>query len=185
MLNQVKFLAKERYALEAQRIAQTVDPRPIYHHACGNFGDIFTVNCYIGPDSLLQEREEWPSRWAEKRPFPLIACEHCLMLIPYWFRERRFPLEEVYASEPIFDEIAAMYEGRRAYGSLTPQLFDLYDMGQEPRGSRTRARPIEESRLTRGSSTGAVESRRGSLKIWMPYGSRARIGKRGVRPACV
>jgi len=160
------FLARERYALEAQRIAQTVDPRPIYHHACGNFGDIFTVNCYIGPDSPLQEREEWPSRWAEKRPFPLIACEHCLMLIPYWFRERRFPLDDVYASEPIFDEIAAMYEGRRAYGSLTPQLFDLYDMGQEPRGSRTQAL-IENHPGYQEVKT--IFARR-SLRAWRTYG---------------
>lgn len=160
------FVGKERYALEAQRIAQTVDPRPIYHHACGNFGDIFTTNCYIGPTSPLQEREEWPSRWAEKRPFPLIACEHDLMLIPYWFRERRFPLEVVYASEPIFDEIAAMYLGRRAYASLTPELFDLYDMGREPRDSRMRAL-IEHHPGYQEVKT--IFARR-SLRAWRTYG---------------
>jgi hypothetical protein len=69
------FVEKERYCLEAQRIAGELDPRPVYHHACGNLGDIYTLNCYIGPSSPLQERSEWPSRWAEKRPFPLLACE--------------------------------------------------------------------------------------------------------------
>ncbi len=120
------FKMKERYALEAQRIAQSIDPRPIYHHACGNFGDIYTLNCYIGPSCPLQEREEWPRRWAEKRPFPLVACEHGMMLIPYWYRPRRFPLSVVYAGEPIFDEISAMYLGPRVYRLVTPKLFDIY-----------------------------------------------------------
>ena len=114
------FLTKERYAVEAQRLAQEADSRPLYHHACGNFGDIFSLNCYIGPTCPLQEREEWPARWAEKRPFPLLACEHGLMLVPYWFRPRKFPLSEVYADEPIFDELTAKYLGRRAYDLLTP-----------------------------------------------------------------
>ena len=117
---------KERYSLEAQRIAQTVDPRPIYHHACGNLGDIYSLNCYIGPTSPLQEREGWPSRWAAKRPFPLVACEHGLWLLPYWYRPRQFPLSVVYAGEPIFDELAAMMLGPRAYRMLTPEVFDLY-----------------------------------------------------------
>lgn len=132
------FLAKERYSLEAERLVRALDPRPLYHHACGNFGSMFTLNCYLGPTCPLQEREEWPSRWAQKRPFPLIAAEHGMMLIPYWFRPRQFPLSVVYAGEPIFDELAAKYLGRRAYGMLTPELFDLYDIGRKPRGSRTR-----------------------------------------------
>ncbi|NOY80624.1 MAG: hypothetical protein GXP31_06420 [Kiritimatiellaeota bacterium] len=131
---------KERYSLAAQRIAQELDPRPIYHHSCGNFGDIYTLNCYIGPSCPLQEREEWPSAWAAKRPFPLIACEHGLLLVPYWFRPRQFPLGKVYAGEPIFDELSAKYLGPRAYRSITPALFDLYDLERDrPRSGRTRA----------------------------------------------
>lgn len=130
------FQAKERFALEAERIAESLDPRPLYHHACGNFGDMFTANVYLGPNQPLQEREEWPLRWAEKRPFPLVACEHCCYLIPYWFRPRQFPLSVVYAGEPIFDEISAQVLGPRAYRRITPELFDLYDMGRTPRGGR-------------------------------------------------
>jgi beta-galactosidase len=132
------FQARERFAMEAQRIAQAVDARPLYHHACGNFGDIFTANCYLGPNSPTQEREEWPSRWAAKRPFPFIACEHCCLLIPYWFRPRQFPLSVVYAGEPIFDELSAMYLGPGAYASITPELFEVYDLERTPRGSRMR-----------------------------------------------
>ena len=68
-------------------------------------------------------------RWAEKRPFPLLACEHGMMLMPYWFRPRQFPLEVVYSGEPIFDEIAAIYLGRRAYQTLAPEVFQTYDLG--------------------------------------------------------
>jgi hypothetical protein len=131
--------ARERFSLEAQRIAQSVDARPIYHHACGNFGDVFTSNLYLGPNSPTQEREEWPAAWAAKRPFPFMACEHCCMLIPYWFRPREFPLSVVYAGEPIFDEISAMYLGSRAYTQITNEVFDLYDIGRKPREGRTQS----------------------------------------------
>lgn len=130
------FLAKERFALEAQRIAQAMDSRPIYHHACGNFGDVFSTNCYLGPNIPMQEREEWPARWAEKRPFPLVLCETCLMVICNWYRPREMPLEQVYSGEPLFDEITAQYLGRRAYRLLSPELFDRYDLQHQSWGER-------------------------------------------------
>ena len=160
------FRRKERYCLEAQRIAQGVDPRPIYHHACGNFGDIFTLNCYIGPTSPLQEREEWPSRWAAKRPFPLLACEHGLLLVPYWFRPRQFPLSVVYADEPIFDELAAKYLGRRAYAMLTPELFDVYEVGRKPSGSRLRRLVVGHP----GYQAVKALFARHSLRAWRTWG---------------
>jgi len=160
------FLAKERYAVEAQRLAQTLDPRPLYHHACGNFGDIFTLNCYLGPTPPLQEREEWPARWAEKRPFPLLACEHCLMLIPYWFRPRQFPLSVVYAGEPLFDQLSAKYLGRRAYQALTPELFDLYDVGRTPRETRLKSLVAAHPGYQEVKSLFA----RYSLRSWRTYG---------------
>ncbi len=122
---------RERFCLEAQRLAQLSDPRPIYHHAGGLAGDSYTLNCYLGPDQPLQEREEWPSRWAEKRPFPLMTVEHCLTLIPYWYRLRKFPLSEVYSSESLFEEMAAVYLGRRAYSLLTPESFRRYNLDKE------------------------------------------------------
>ncbi len=160
------FLQKERECLEAQRIAQSVDSRPVYHHACGNFGDIFTLNCYIGPTSPLQERSEWPSRWAEKRPFPLMACEHGLMLVPYWFRPRQFPLSVVYSDEPIFDEITAQYFGPEAYSLISPELFDLYDIDRKPRGTRLRALIKHHAGYQRVKSLFARES----LRAWRTYG---------------
>ena len=157
---------KERYSLEAQRIVQSIDPRPVYHHACGNFGDIFTLNCYIGPTSPLQEREEWPSRWASKRVFPLVACEHGLWLVPYWFRPRRFPLSEVYSGEPIFDELSAMMLGPRAYRMVTPELVDLYSLDRKQQ--RTRLRQL----IAKHPGYQEVKSllARHSLRAWRTYG---------------
>jgi beta-galactosidase len=160
------FLTKERYSLEAERIARQIDPRPLYHHACGNFGAMFTLNGYLGPTCPLQEREEWPSRWAAKRPFPLIAAEHCLMLIPYWFRPRQFPLSVVYAGEPLFDELSAKFLGRRAYGLLTPELFDRYDIDRKPRGNRTRDVIRHHSGYQEVKSIFASRS----LRAWRTYG---------------
>ena len=48
------FQAKERFALEAQRMAAALDRRPLFHHACGNFSDMFTANIYLGPNCPLQ-----------------------------------------------------------------------------------------------------------------------------------
>ena len=160
------FQQKERFALEAQRMAAEVDSRPLYHHACGNFGDILTSNLYLGPNSPLQEREEWPSRWAEKRPSPFIACEHCCMLIPYWFRPRQFPLEVVYGGEPIFDEISAMFLGPAAYDLITPELFDLYDMDRTPRDGRLRA--LIRTHPGYQAVKSLVAQR--SLRAWRTYG---------------
>ncbi len=160
------FLAKERFALEAQRLAQSLDPRPVYHHACGNFGDIFSTNCYLGPNIPLQEREEWPSRWAEKRPFPLVLCETCLMVICNWYRPREFPLEAVYSGEPLFDEITAQYLGRRAYRLLSPELFDRYDMSKQ--SSRQRLHGIIEHHP--GYQEVKARVARYSLRSWRTFG---------------
>jgi len=134
-----EFLERERFAREAQRIFESLDRRPMFHHACGNFSDMFTLNCYLGPSCPLAEREQWPLRWAERRPFPLLACEHGMLLIPYWYRPRQFPLSVVYAGEPLFDEIAAIYLGRRAYQGLSAELFDRYDLDRRPRPDRCEA----------------------------------------------
>ena len=157
---------KERYSLEAQRIVQTIDPRPVYHHACGNFGDIYTLNCYIGPTSPIQEREEWPSRWAEKRPFPLIACEHGLWLVPYWYRPRQFPLSVGYGDEPIFDEWSAMVLGPRAYGMVTPELIEIYGLGEKRQRERLKQLVSKHAGYQEVKSLIA----RHSLRAWRTYG---------------
>jgi hypothetical protein len=156
------YLQRERYCLEAQRLAQAIDPLPLYHHSNGNSGDIYTLNCYLGPEQPLQEREDWPSLWAEKRPFPLITVEHCLILTPYWYRLRRFPLEDVYASEPLFEEFAAVYLGPRAYKQLTPEMFDIYT-------SQRKLWPHDVLFHPSYQEVKALVARR-SLRAWRTYG---------------
>jgi hypothetical protein len=167
--NNERFQSRERFALEAQRIYQTLDRRPMFHHACGNFSDMFTLNCYLGPSCPLAEREQWPLRWAARRPFPLLACEHCMMLIPYWYRPRQFPLSVVYADEPIFDEISAMYLGRRAYQGLSAELFDRYDLDRRPRPDRREVL----IRGHRGYQAVKALFARYSLRAWRTFGVSA------------
>ncbi|MBI2300621.1 MAG: hypothetical protein HYU66_17065, partial [Armatimonadetes bacterium] len=160
------FRQKERYALEAERLAHEVDPRPIYHHACGNFGHQVTSNLYLGPNSPTQEREEWPSAWAAQSTVPFVAAEHCLWLIPYWFRPRQFPLSVVYAGEPIFDELTALVRGPEAYAEISPELFERYDMDRQPGGDRTRSL----IRHHPGYQAAKSEIARLSLRAWRTWG---------------
>jgi beta-galactosidase len=114
----------------------------------------------------MQEREEWPSRWAEKRPFPLVLCETCMMVICNWYRPREMPLEQVYSGEPIFDEITAQYLGRRAYRLLKPELFDRYDMSKQTWGERLHGI------IQHHPGYQEVKSRvaRSSLRAWRTFG---------------
>ncbi|MCC7492959.1 MAG: hypothetical protein IT204_11445 [Fimbriimonadaceae bacterium] len=159
------FAATERFALEAERLARQADGRAVYHHACGNFGSQITANIYLGPNTPTQEREEWLSGWSAQRTKPYLAVEHCCWLIPYWFRPRTFPLSVVYAGEPIFDELAAQQVGPDAYRSLTPELFELYDLDRAPRGSRTRALIARHP----GYQAVKAEVARRSLRAWRTW----------------
>ena len=162
-----RFLERQEWAMLAQEQLQSIDPRPVFHHACGNLGDVYSLNCYIGPTSPLQEREEWPSGWAATPGKPLVACEHGLLLIPYWFRPRTFPLSVVYAGEPIFDELTAKYLGDDAYAWVTPELYDLYDMERsKPRSARTRSLIRKHPGYQQVKSLFA----RRSLRSWRTYG---------------
>lgn len=124
---------KKSYMLEAEKIVKSVDTRPIIHHHSGNVGDTYSLNCYIGPTAPLQEREEWPARWAEKKHKAFVAVEHGLFLAPYWFRHRGFPLSKVYNSQSLFEEVGAKFLGRRAYTIMTEEEFkDIYETPRSP-----------------------------------------------------
>lgn len=88
------------------------------------------------------------------------------MLVPYWFRPRRFPLSEVYAGEPIFDELAAKYLGARVYAAILPELFELYDVDRQPRSSRLKSLVGQHPGYQEVKSLFAKHS----LRSWRTYG---------------
>ena len=92
------------------------DPtRPVFHHAAGSLGSAITTMSYLGFGLPLQEREEWPSAWAQRKPKPLMPVETGFPCILSWFRGRRGSLMQVYSADPLFVEYAAAYLGDRAY----------------------------------------------------------------------
>ena len=125
------------------------------------------MNVYIGPETPSAEREEWPSQWAATRHKPLVACEHGLFLVPYWFRHRAFPLSDVYASEPLFEEFGARRLGPRAYEMLSPDVFELYALGDPKRG---RALKPLVARHPAYQTVKADVVARHSLRAWRTYG---------------
>ena len=127
---------------------------------------MFTSNLYLGPNSPTQEREEWPAAWAAKRPFPFMACEHCCMLIPYWFRPRQFPLSVVYAGEPIFDEISAMYLGSRPTRRSRRRSSTCTTSDRKPRDDRTQSL----IRHHAGYQETKAQVARDSLRAWRTWG---------------
>ncbi|MEA3401543.1 MAG: LamG-like jellyroll fold domain-containing protein [Armatimonadota bacterium] len=106
------------------------DARPIFHHAAGDFGEVYTCNAYLNFDIPLQEREEWPSAWAQVRHKPLMPVETGFPCILSWYQERHGSLADVYASEPLFEEYAAATLGDRPYEALPDDAMDIIKPGE-------------------------------------------------------
>ncbi len=106
------------------------DSRPVFHHAAGDFGQVYTVMSYLDFDIPLQEREEWPSAWARTRRKPLMPVEAGFPCILSWYQERRGSLADVYASEPLFEEYAAPTLGDWAYDALPPEAMEIMKPGE-------------------------------------------------------
>ncbi|MGC9319767.1 MAG: hypothetical protein ACP5KN_17170, partial [Armatimonadota bacterium] len=106
------------------------DARPIFHHAAGDFGEVYTCMAYLNFDIPLQEREEWPSAWAQVRHKPLMPVETGFPCILSWYQERHGSLADVYASEPLFEEYAAATLGDRPYEALPDDAMDIIRPGE-------------------------------------------------------
>ncbi len=102
---------------EANAALKTIDPtRLIMHHQGGPRGDISASNTYLlwAP---LQEREEWPSAWADRSQtsvMPFSAIEFGTPLDCSFFRNRN-GFGNAYSSEALMTEFAAIYLGPDAY----------------------------------------------------------------------
>ncbi len=104
---------------EAVTMIKQVDPsRPVLLHAGGPVGDIYTANHYLCL-TALQEREEWPSRWAADGDMPLLLVEFGTPLYTSFHRGRH-GYGQAATSEPLYSEYCAIYQGVDAYRTETP-----------------------------------------------------------------
>ncbi len=120
---------RRRVALEGQALLEAVDggTRPVFHHACGDLGDVYSTMTYLDFGTPLQSREEWPLKWTRKRRKPLLVVETGFPVILSWYRERRWStgLDVVYASECLATQYSAAYLGDRAYANVTPEEAEV------------------------------------------------------------
>ena len=85
--------------------AKKTNPNVLYFsHSDGNTGEIASANLYLNWVPL-QEREEWPSRWAERGHFPFQACEFGHPFQHSWYKDDR----------DLVTEHCASYFGEEAY----------------------------------------------------------------------
>ena len=85
--------------------AKETNPNVLYFsHSDGNTGEIASANLYLNWVPL-QEREEWPSRWAERGHFPFQACEFGHPYQYSWYKDGR----------DLITEYCAIYYGEEAY----------------------------------------------------------------------
>ncbi|MDP3850032.1 MAG: hypothetical protein Q8Q59_05985, partial [Luteolibacter sp.] len=105
--------------LKAMRWIKEVDPtRPAFMHAGGPVGDVYTSNNYLCL-TPLQEREEWPSRWAADGDMPVMMVEFGTPLYTSFHRGRR-GYAQASTSEPLYSEFCAIYQGADAYRLESP-----------------------------------------------------------------
>ncbi|MFA7196967.1 MAG: sugar-binding domain-containing protein [Anaerovoracaceae bacterium] len=103
---------REQMLIITNRLLRSLDPnRPIYNHACGRTGEIYTANNYLGwPE--LQDLREWLRVWAENADKPIFMSEQATPY-PGDFTLRNRLLG--WFSEPLMTECAAMLLGDKAY----------------------------------------------------------------------
>lgn len=125
-----RYRERARVARQAEAMLREIDPSlPVLQHASGSLGEMYTTMTYLGFDLPLQEREEWPLRWSRRKHKPLMVVETGFPCILSYYRARAWnkTLQEVYASEPLVAEYAAMYLGECAYALEGEEEADNYD----------------------------------------------------------
>ena len=85
--------------------AKKTNPNVLYYsHSDGSTGELASANLYFNWVPM-QEREDWPSRWAEEGRFPFQAAEFGHPYELSWFRGGR----------DLVTELCAIYYGDKAY----------------------------------------------------------------------
>ncbi len=111
----------QNVAQEALEEIRNVDPtRPVFMHAAGRIGDIYSVNHYLNI-LPLQEREEMLSEYMQHGDVPYMGIEFGTPLNTTMNRGRA-GFGPSHVSEPFATEYAAIYLGPETY-SLEPRAY--------------------------------------------------------------
>lgn len=103
-----------RRAQTAERLMRSLDwSRELFQHAGGASGKIFTSMNYQSYGTPLQEQEDWPRQWSEKRGRPLMVVESAF---PYPAQIRHFDNPSVGS---LGAEHAARYFGDGVFSAET------------------------------------------------------------------
>ena len=99
--------------------AKKTNPNVLYYsHSDGNTGEIASANLYFNWIPM-QEREDWPSRWAQRGHFPFQAAEFGHPYILSWFRNGR----------DCITELCAIYYGDKAYETEPERIATRHKPG--------------------------------------------------------
>ncbi len=123
------YIEKREMSEKAASISKSFDPtRPVYHHQCGNLGDLYTVNCYLNW-APRQERSEWMEHWSKNGVKPFFFVEWGLPHISSWssYRGPEF-IWRCVAFQSVWDsEFASSILGETSY-EMTPEKKKLIDI---------------------------------------------------------
>ncbi|HCE45092.1 MAG TPA: hypothetical protein DET40_16245 [Lentisphaeria bacterium] len=126
------YIEKREMSEKAASISKSYDPtRPVYHHQCGNLGDLYTVNCYLNW-APRQERSEWMEHWNRNGVKPFFFVEWGLPHISSWssYRGPEF-IWRCVAFQSVWDsEFASSILGEGAY-EMIPAKIKLIDIEEK------------------------------------------------------
>ncbi len=116
-----RFAALER----SNQLMREIDPtRPTYNHACGNAGEIYTLNNYLcWPQT--QDLREWLHVWAQQGTKPLMMVEFDL---PYPGSMSMNDPSSWWMNEPLMTEHGAQLLGERSYELAQEDMLDFIDL---------------------------------------------------------
>ena len=137
------------------------DTRPSFGVSSGDLASVWTSMAYQGFGVELQERENWPLRWATKRHKPLMPCEFSLPYYRDWFARGRARTGRAHVNpagtQCLATEFGAMFLGPQAYSNELPGY--LKTIGKSP-GSPTPSWAYENVKSLFADT----------LKAWRAYG---------------
>ena len=107
------FIKKANAMKKTNDFVRSLDPtRPVYNHACGKTGDVYTLNNYLGwPE--IQDLREWLKYWAaSKESKPLFMVEQAT---PYPGDFQMRDPKNWFRNEPLVSEYGAIILGEKSF----------------------------------------------------------------------